>query len=148
MSFFFNTFGKQTLGKQYREYRYNAGKSQSKKVSCSMSCNCYLTYKHFLIRNHSCVVLMTCQKLDLVFMFLKFYDKKYFVPERWEAILAQSLILKICFLITCFNPDAALPQVFNERSKNDSKNEMLDLLVYSKCPIKWNSGPHVQNTSP
>ena len=82
------------------------------------------------------MLLMTCQKLDLVFMFLKFYDKKYFVPKRCEAILAQSLILKICFLITCFNLDAALPQVFNERSKNDSKNEMLDLLVYSKCPIK------------
>ena len=48
-------------------------------------------------------------------MFLKFYDKKYFVPKRCEAILAQSLILKICFLITCFNLDAALPQVFNER---------------------------------
>ena len=101
-----------------------------------MSCNYYRTYKHFLKRNHSCVVLMTCQKLDLVFMFLKFYDKKYFVPKRCEAILAQSLILKICFLITCFNLDATLPQVFNERSKNDSKNEMLDLLVYSKCPIK------------
>ena len=55
--FFFNTFGEQTLGKQYREDRYNAGKSQSKKVSCSMSCNCYLTSKHFLKRNHSCVVL-------------------------------------------------------------------------------------------
>ena len=58
--FFFNTFGKQTLptGKQYREDRsYNAGKSQSKKVSCSMSCHCYLTSKRFLKRNHSCVVL-------------------------------------------------------------------------------------------
>ena len=37
---FFNTFGEKTLGKQYREDRYNEGKSQSKKVSCSMSCNC------------------------------------------------------------------------------------------------------------
>ena len=37
--FFFNTFGEQTLGKQYREDRYNAGKSQSEMVSCSMSCN-------------------------------------------------------------------------------------------------------------
>ena len=55
--FFFDTFGEQTLGKQYREDRYNAGKSQSKKVSCSMSCNCYLTSKRFLKRNHSCVVL-------------------------------------------------------------------------------------------
>ena len=55
--FFFNPFGEQTLGKQYREDRYNAGKSQSKKVSCSMSCNCYLTSKRFLKRNHSCVVL-------------------------------------------------------------------------------------------
>ena len=41
--YYFNTFGEQTLGKQYREDRYNAGKSQSKKVSCSMSCNCHLT---------------------------------------------------------------------------------------------------------
>ena len=55
--FFFNPFGEQTLGKQYRKDRYNAGKSQSKKVSCSMSCNCYLTSKRFLKRNHSCVVL-------------------------------------------------------------------------------------------
>ena len=54
---FFNTFGEHTLGKQYRKDRYNAGKSQSKKVSCSMSCNCYLTSKRFLKRNHSCVVL-------------------------------------------------------------------------------------------
>ena len=30
--FFFNPFGEQTLGKQYRQDRYNAGKSQSKKV--------------------------------------------------------------------------------------------------------------------
>ena len=52
-----NTFGEHTLGKQYRKDRYNAGKSQSKKVSCSMSCNCYLTSKRFLKRNHSCVVL-------------------------------------------------------------------------------------------
>ena len=55
--FFFNTFGEQTLGKQYRRDRYNGGKSQSKKVSCSMSCNCYITSKRFLKRNHSCVVL-------------------------------------------------------------------------------------------
>ena len=55
--FFFNPFGEQTLGKQYRKDRYIAGKSQAKKVSCSMSCNCYLTSKRFLKRNHSCVVL-------------------------------------------------------------------------------------------
>ena len=47
--FFFNTFGEQTLG--------TLGKSQSKKVSCSMSCNCYLTSKRLSKRNHSCVVL-------------------------------------------------------------------------------------------
>ena len=55
--FFFNPFGEQTLGKQYRKDRYKAGKSRSKKVSCSMSCNCYLTSKRSLKRNHSCVVL-------------------------------------------------------------------------------------------
>ena len=54
---FFNPFGEQTLGKQYREDRYNAGKSQTKKVSCSMCCKCYLTSKRFLKRNHACVVL-------------------------------------------------------------------------------------------
>ena len=48
--FFFKTFNEQTLGKQYRQDRYNAGKSQSEKVSCSMSCNCYLTSKRFLKR--------------------------------------------------------------------------------------------------
>ena len=52
--FFFNPFGERN---QYHEDRYNAGKSQSKKVSCSMSYNCYLTLKRFLKRNHSCVVL-------------------------------------------------------------------------------------------
>ena len=55
--FFFNPFGEQTLGKQYRKDQYNTGKSQSKKVSCSMSCNCYPTSKRFLKRNHSCVLL-------------------------------------------------------------------------------------------
>ena len=55
--FFFNTFAEQTLGKHYREARYNAGKSQPKKLSCSMCCNCYLTSERFLKRNHSCVVL-------------------------------------------------------------------------------------------
>ena len=30
----------------------------------------------------------------------------------------------------------------------DSWNSVLDLLVYSKCPMKRNSGPRVQNNSP
>ena len=54
-----------------------------------------------------------------------------------------------------FWPDAALPQVFDEmkdqkmirKDMKESWNSVLDLLVYSKCPIKWNSGPQVQNTS-
>ena len=51
-----------------------------------------------------------------------------------------------------FPPDAALPQVFEEKKEQkdmkDSWNSVLDLLVYSKCPIKWNSGPQVHNNSP
>ena len=54
-----------------------------------------------------------------------------------------------------FPPDAALPQVFDKtkekkiihKDMKDSWNSVLDLLVYSKCPIKWNSGPRVQNNS-
>ena len=41
--------------------------------------------------------------MKLAFKFLKFYNKKYFVPKHWEVILALSLILKIWFLITRFN---------------------------------------------
>ena len=51
-----------------------------------------------------------------------------------------------------FPPDAALPQVFDEKKDKkdmkDSWNSVLDLLVYSKCLIKWDSGPQVQNNSP
>ena len=47
--FFFQYVWRTNTGKQYREDRYNAWKSQSKKVSCSMSCNCYLTdFKTFV----------------------------------------------------------------------------------------------------
>ena len=43
-----------------------------------------------------------------------------------------------------FSPDAALPQVFDEmknqkiirKDMKESSNSVLDLLVYSKCPIK------------
>ena len=142
--------------------------------------------------------------------FLKFYDKKYIFPQHWEAILAQSLILKICFLFTCFHQccpatvfDETKDQKIIRRDMKDSWNSALDLLVYSKsaihstkvptgptgksgppqkvdpffrnfsgwnepihwvldgnfrkfwlngsrpkCPIKWNSGPQIQNTSP
>ena len=34
-----------------------------------------------------------------------------------------------------------------QKDMNDSWNSVLDLPVYSKCPIKWNSEPQVQNTS-
>ena len=60
-------------------------------------------------------------------------------------------------LSTCmFSPDAALLQVFDKmkdqkiirKDMKESWNSVLDLLVYSKCPIKWNSEPQVQNTSP
>ena len=55
-----------------------------------------------------------------------------------------------------FSPDAALPQVFDKmkdkkiicKDMKESWNSALDLLVCSKRPIKWNSGPQVQNTSP
>ena len=51
-----------------------------------------------------------------------------------------------------FPPDAAQPQVFDEKKDKkdmkDSWNSVLDLLAYSKCPIQRNSGPEVQNNSP
>ena len=48
-----------------------------------------------------------------------------------------------------FPPDAALPQVLDKtkdqkithKDIKDSWNSVLDLLVYSKCPIKLNFGP-------
>ena len=55
-----------------------------------------------------------------------------------------------------FSPDAALPQVSDKmkdkeiirKDMKEYSNSVLDLLVYSKRPIKWNYGPQVQNTSP
>ena len=55
-----------------------------------------------------------------------------------------------------FSLDAALPQVSDEikdkenirKDMKESSNSVLDLLVYSKRPIKWNAGPQVQNTIP
>ena len=55
-----------------------------------------------------------------------------------------------------FSPDATLPQVSDKmkdkeiirKDMKEYSNSVLDLLVYSKRPIKWNSGPQVQNTSP
>ena len=55
-----------------------------------------------------------------------------------------------------FPPDAALPQVFDKtkdqkimrKNRKDPWNSVLDLLVHSRCLIKWNSGPQKQNISP
>ena len=55
-----------------------------------------------------------------------------------------------------FSPDDALPQVFDKtkdqkiicKDIKESWNSVLDLLVCSKSPIKWNFGPEVQNTGP
>ena len=51
---------------------------------------------------------------------------------------------KIWFLLTCFHQILSCPEVFDEtkdqkiihKDMKDSWNSVLDLLVYSKCPIK------------
>ena len=71
-----------------------------------------------------------------------------------KQYLQQRLIWKYAFYLQ--SPDAALPQVFDKTKdqkivRKDMKelwNSVLDLLVYSKSPIEWNSGPETQNTSP
>ena len=74
-----------------------------------------------------------------------------------SKLCSSSLDFSFLVLSTYMFPaDAALPQVFDKtkdqkiirKDMNDSWNSVLDLLVYSKCPIKWNSGPQVQNISP
>ena len=61
-------------------------------------------------------------------------EKQYFQKSRFENILCTYL----------FTPDAALPQVFDKakdykiirKDVKDFCNSVLDLLAYSKCPIK------------
>ena len=61
-------------------------------------------------------------------------EKQYFQKSRFENILCTYL----------FTPDAALPQVFDKakdhkiirKDVKDFWNSVLDLLAYSKCPIK------------
>ena len=79
------------------------------------------------------------------------YDKKYFVPQHSEAKLAQSLIFKICFLLTCFHQ--MLPCLkFLKKERTKRHERFLEFCVrfasILKMSIKWNSGPRVQNNSP
>ena len=67
---------------------------------------------------------------NLLFKFLKFYDKKYFVPKHWEAILAQNLILKICFIITCFNQTLPCHKFFFMKDQKLMRKDMKE---------SWNS---------
>ena len=64
-----------------------------------------------------------------------------------SKLCSSSLDFSFLVLSTYMFPaDAALPQVFDKtkdqkiirKDMNDSWNSVLDLLVYSKCPIKWN----------
>ena len=80
---------------------------------------------------------------NLLFKFLKFYDKKHFVPLHWEAILETTSHLKICFLLTFFHKMLPCHKFFiKQKIKKSYGHErvldtVLDLLVYSKSPIKW-----------
>ena len=66
--------------------------------------------------------------------------------------LHKASFLKYAFYLHVFT-SAGLPQVFDEmknqkiirKDMKESSNSVLDLLVYSKCPIKWNSGPQAQS---
>ena len=90
-------------------------------------------------------------------MFDKTKDQKVIhkdTNDSWNSVLnllvyskyptAQSLILEIWFLLTCFHQMLSCPEVFDEtkyekiihKDMKDSWNSVLDLLVYSKCPIK------------
>ena len=49
----------------------------------------------------------------------KFYDKKYLVPQHWEAILAQSVIWKYSFHLQVFTRCCPTTSSwYNKRSKN------------------------------
>ena len=91
-------------------------------------------------------------------LLFKFYDKKYFVPQS-SSPLRSNTYTKPHFenmpSTYLFPPDATLPQDFDKtkdkkiihKDIKDFWNSVLDLLVHSKCPIKWNLVPQVQNIS-
>ena len=75
----------------------------------------------------------------LLFKFLKFYDKKHFVPQHWEAILAAKSRFENMLSTYIFPLQAALPQVFDKvndqkvirKDMKESWNSVLHLLAYT-----------------
>ena len=84
-------------------------------------------------------VRLTCMVAKKILALSKWAPKK--LQPSPPAPIVNDHSLKICFL-----PDAALPQVLDKTKDQNiihkdmkdfnSWNSVLDLLVYSKCPIK------------
>ena len=84
-------------------------------------------------------------KRNLLFKFLKFYNKNYFlIPSALRCNTCTKSHFENMLSTYMCPPDAALPQVFDEmknqksirKDMKQSLNSVSDLLVYSKCPIK------------
>ena len=76
-------------------------------------------------------------------IFDKTKDQKVIHKDTNDSCEKFASIL-VWFLLTCFHQMLSCPEVFDEtkdqkiihKDMKDSWNSVLDLLVYSKCPIK------------
>ena len=91
----------------------------------------------------------------LAFLVFEVLWQKVFCPSALRSNTCTNSHFGNMVSTYMFPPDALLPQVSDEtkdkkiihKDMQDFWNSVLDLLVYSKCPIKWNSGPQAQNNS-
>ena len=91
--------------------------------------------------------------------FFKCCNKRYFVPQLWEEIFAQNLIymytkmydydyVSLHVFASC-QPAKSFFNIAKDRKIMCTDRKLvlefcIRLLVYSKCQIKWNSGPKLQ----
>lgn len=88
-----------------------------------------------------------------------YYNKRYFVPQLWEEIFAQNLIYMYTkmydydyvslHVFTSCQPAKSFFNIAKDRKIMCTDRKLvlefcIRLLVYSKCQIKWNSGPKLQ----
>ena len=70
--------------------------------------------------------------------FLKFYDKKYFVPWHWEAIFAQSLIWKYAFYLHVFTRCCPATSFWNnEKIKKSYWTTVTNISPYIRHTPSW-----------
>ena len=100
---------------------------------------------------------MVCPKNRI--FFFKYCNKRYFVPQLWEEIFAQNLIymytkmydydyVSLHVFASC-QPAKSFFNIAKDRKIMCTDRKLvlefcIRLLVYSKCQIKWNSGPKLQ----